>query len=455
MIAIAFKALVAVTAALLGAWMLRSKDLEAVSEANFLRRVVALQLVPTLALFVALYVVGHEQVTSDVPSYYLPAARAVLAGQVPFRDFSSSYAPLFGYVGAGLVSLWNSGKVFALFDCLLNALSLVLWHSCASALVARREARQSSVLFAASGHMMIQALLGTNQIWIAAALAGSAALAARDRESAAGAVQAVSLATTKFLVLLLWPALWICAPRRMRWLGSALLVSAAVYGVFAGAGADLLEPLRREGELISSGNLPYVLELAFGMGSRRGNLVFDAAALAALGAATAWLYVCSRRLARIERPRLLFASLAVLGLVFMLVSKKSFTGYAVFFMYPLNLLLVRGLSGERQRLAYLLIFNVLLAVEPSLWFHLGGEDRSLRQWLHETHDTAAVYSFILLDIALLACYGFAVLLAVREVRRTTRAATEVSSVTSTSAQSRPMEPTGPGPQGMNQTLARP
>jgi hypothetical protein len=414
MTVILFKVLIVVTAGLLGASLLGSRMLETLPDRSFLRRVLALQLVPALGLFVALYVVGHEQVTSDVPSFYIPAARATLAGQVPFRDFTLSYAPLFPYVGAALIAVWNSGKVFALFDILVNALTLLLWHSTASAFFSPRTVRESSILYATSGHLIVQALLGTNQSWIAAALAGSALLIVRGHSASSGFVQAVSVCITKFLALLFWPVVWIFAPRRTRWLSGAVLCSVAVYGGFLALGADILDPLRREGELVSSGNLPYLLDALVGTGGYR---VFDGLALAALMATTAWLYWRTRGFPTVDRPRLLFAGVALTGLVFMLVSKKSFTGYAIFFMYPLVLVLVVGLASLRARVAFLLAFNVLLAAEPSLWFHLRGYDRPLSVWLHGP-DGLAARGFVLIDLTLIACYVYLAYLSVRCVQRT-------------------------------------
>ena len=85
-------------------------------------------------LFAALYLVGHQEVPSDIPAYYMPAAHAVLAGKLPFRDFTSSYAPLFPYLGGALVWIWDSGKMFALFSILVNAAALlVVAFGCRSA----------------------------------------------------------------------------------------------------------------------------------------------------------------------------------------------------------------------------------------------------------------------------------------------------------------------------------
>jgi hypothetical protein len=414
---IIFKVAVAAAMAALGAWIAGQKALETWSDRSFLWRAIGLHLAVTLGLFVAFYVVGRQRVTSDVPGYYLPAAHAVLAGQLPFRDFGLSYAPLFPYVGAALVRLWDSGKVFVLFDILLSALALAFWHSTATATLERKVARQSTVLYATSGHLIIQVLLGTNQAWIATALSASAMLIARGRSAHSGLVQAMAVGTTKILVLLFWPVLWIFAPRRLLWCAAAVLPGAAAYGLFALAGGNPLEALRREGGLISSGNLPYLLDPLFAASGGVRSYLIDLFALGAIATTIAWIYLRARLFPPQTRRQLLLASLALTGLVFMLVSKKSFTGYAVFFLYPAIAVLGARVASLRARCGFLLLFNTLLVAEPGFWFYLGVYNPPLSVLLHAGR-TAEVYSFILLDLTLIACYGYLAYLSARCIQRT-------------------------------------
>ena len=104
MAAILFKVAIAIACAVLGAAALRTR-LVGLPERRFLLGALALQVIPALSAFILLYVLGHQEPTSDVPGFYMPAARAILAGQLPYRDFALSYAPLFAYVGAALVSV--------------------------------------------------------------------------------------------------------------------------------------------------------------------------------------------------------------------------------------------------------------------------------------------------------------------------------------------------------------
>jgi hypothetical protein len=412
MMVILFKVALVAACGLLGAWALRSRIAD-LPERAFIRAALALQLVPTLGLFCVLYVVGHQAPTSDVPTFYVPAANAVLAGKLPFRDFTSSYAPGFAYVGAVLAFIWDSGKAFALFDTLLNAVALTCWHSVAALHYERKTARHCTILYATSGHALVQALLGTNQSWVAAGLAGSALLISREREAAAGFAQAIAACTTKVLAHLFWPLLWICSRRRTVWLLAAVVPAAALYGAFiaAGAGPGLLYPLRHEGALISPGNVPYVLDLFLNTSGALERVIDDGLSLVALAATTVWLYMKSRQLQPGERQSLLLAGLALTGLVFMLFSKKSFTGYVIFAWYPIVLMLVMGTRDWLTRVAFLFVFNALLVAEPSLWFYFKATDMSLKSWL-ATSSTAAG-GFLAVDVALLACYAYLAWLSVR------------------------------------------
>jgi hypothetical protein len=399
---IVFKLSLVLMTALCGSWLSRSSHLMTCSERRFVSFSVFIGLVLVLTTFVGLHFVGHWQVTSDVPGYYVPAGEAVLAGRIPYRDFGLSYAPLFPYIAAGLLRVWNSGEVFVLFDVPLSALSPVLWYWAATVHYERTVARQATIQYVTSGHVLIQTLLGTNQIWIAMALGASALLMVRSNVVGSGLVQALAACTTKILTLLFWPVLWICAPARPRWLVAALPVSALLYGGFGLAGADVLDPIHRESARISSGNVPYLLGAVLGGAGHTSSALIDALSAAVLGATLIWFYLQVRPLPAQQRTRLLLPGLTLIGLVFMVASKKSFTAYAVFFMFPAILAVTLAVPRLRRRAVVLFVLNALLALEPTLYFHYikaGGAD------VHAP-GTAGFTAFLLVDFVLLGGYVY-------------------------------------------------
>jgi len=272
--------------------------------------------------------------------------------------------------------------------------------------------------------VLVQALLGTNQTWIGMALAASVLLIARDRGTASGLVQAAAACTTKVLAHLFLPVLWIFARRRTGVVLGAVLPTIATYGVFIalGAGPGLLYPLRYESEQISSGNIPYLLDLVLGGSGAAERFIVDGLTLLALGGTLGWLFLRTRTVSASKRPMLLPAGLALTGLILMLFSKKSFTGYVVFVMYPILLMLIAGLARPRARVGFLIGFNMLLVAEPSLWFHLNGWSGGLRSWLAAGGGTSAA-GFVCVDLVLLACYVYLAWLSARWVQSTADGAT--------------------------------
>src|SRR5579872_2916874 len=61
-----------------------------------------------LLVFLTAFVVLHEAPRTDLPAYYVPEAHAAMRGLLPYRDFSSSYAPLNPYLDAVLLKMHDS-----------------------------------------------------------------------------------------------------------------------------------------------------------------------------------------------------------------------------------------------------------------------------------------------------------------------------------------------------------
>jgi hypothetical protein len=397
---IVFKLSLVVIMAVLGERLCRSARLLTCSDARFGTLLLLVGLVPATAAFIAIYVIGHVEVPSDVPGYYVPAAQAVLSGKIPYRDFGLSYAPLFPYVGAAMLRVWNDGRVFIILDIILSALSPLLWYTAASEHCERATTRQAAVLYATSGHILLLTLLGTSQVWIATALGASTLLLVRSRSAWSGAVQALITCTTKVLALLFWPVLWICAPGRVRWTAASVPACLLLYGGFQLAGADILDPLRREGALYSSGNIPYLLGALLGEPERMRSPLVDALTASALLATLIWFYLQGRTLPAGRRTRLLVPGIALVGFVFMVASKKSFTGYAAFIMFPAILAITLAQTRGRARVATLLLLNALLALEPTLdyrYIEFGGPST-------QAPGSPGFAAFLLMELLLVGFY---------------------------------------------------
>ena len=123
---------------------------------------------------------------------------------------------------------------------------------------------------------------------------------------------------------------------------------------------------------------------------------------------------------------MLMGALALTGAILMLFSKKSFTGYVLFALYPMVWVLVAGVANLAARAGFLLVFNILLVAEPSLWFRLHGFDSPLRAWLQTGGLSPA--AFLCVDLALLGCYAYVAWLSIRWVRRATAVSSNPSAL---------------------------
>jgi hypothetical protein len=427
--ALAFKAFVVLFGGALALGLLRSEKVAGLADPAFARLVLILHAGFLSLLFVGVYGLAGHAVTSDVPGYYVPAARAAAAGLLTYRDFPTSYAPLFPYVSAALLQVWPSTLVFPAFAGLCSVLTLRSWTSIACAPRTREPGRRAALLYATNGHVAVQCLLGTNQIWVALSLSISALLVLRGRAFGSGIVQALAFAATKLLAVLFWPLLAASARRPVSWIFGALGPAALIYGAFTLAGADVSYPLKTEGALVSSGNLPYLLEpllRAAGLEMSPFIDVGTALCLAVTSAALVWRLYRARRSDPIEvDARALGCALALVNVILLITSKKSSTGYLMFAFFPALWVLAgaaRSVGESEARVLRLVgqatAFTLLLALEPSLWFLLRGNGSTLSAWMDRTPST--VVPLVLLDIALLAVYFWIAWAAVMGLRQWAR-----------------------------------
>ncbi len=186
-------------------------------------------------------VFGHSGI--DQNAFFLPQARHALAGELPYRDFASAYAPLFAPLLALALRLVGEAGPFMLF---LLA-DLIAWRAISAAEGETSEASWAYVATPLTWYFTVR--YGQDEALAAAFLALAWWALRRGRGGVAGLVLGAGLVFTKPLFAL--PALVLviaAAPRaRIALIAWATALSGAVYGAFVMAGADVLQPLRLEG----------------------------------------------------------------------------------------------------------------------------------------------------------------------------------------------------------------
>lgn len=344
---------------------LRSSRVAGLPFGSFSRLTLAASLILRLSVFVALYLALGYEVPSDVPTAYYPEAKAALAGELVYRDFFSTYAPLFPYVAAAAVAAWDSAKSLVLLAILLETLGLAIWLRVGGLAFPEGVVRRAGVLFAGSPLLVSTvAMAGQNHVWIGAFLATSVLLALRKHEIAAGVALGLGLLATKFLVIVFVPVVLLLSGRKRRFLGGFAGIVSAAYGTLALAGADILAPLtfQRSAGQESSGNLPYLLAP---LGVSPLSSVYVLAALLVLGALCIAAWVRRRAL---SRGLLIATGVVLLFSIVLLLSKKSYTTYWASCFFPLCLWWAEWAGARSRAMAAFVGWEIVATLEPSLFF---------------------------------------------------------------------------------------
>ncbi len=125
---IAGKLLIGVACIILGVLLATHPRLLTLSEGRFRLAVFAFWTLTRAGLFAAAFLILRFEPQSDVVGAYMPQARAAMNGAVIYRDFVSSYAPLFPYaLAAALKYVWASPKMIVLLALVADFASLPFW----------------------------------------------------------------------------------------------------------------------------------------------------------------------------------------------------------------------------------------------------------------------------------------------------------------------------------------
>ncbi len=322
----------------------------------------ALILSSRILLFVLIFLVLHVGPRGDVVGYYYPEASHALHGALVYRDFTSSYAPLFSYIGAAILRLKDSPLALIAFTILVETCSIPIWFAAIRSSCPEPAFRRGALLYLVQPLMLFNvAIDGGNNVWIAFSLALALLCFTSRRDAASGVSYSISLIAVKFLPLIFAPLLFLSARRRLAWTAGFLLPMLAVFGMFAAQHANVFQPFQQEGNAQLGGSLPLLFSYATGI-DIPGRISDGITVLVLLACTLAWWRITRVRTARSWETGL---GLLVLTLSMLMLSKKSWSIYIIMVMFLLCQLVAR--HGRVTRALYC-IFSFLLIVEPSFLF---------------------------------------------------------------------------------------
>jgi len=338
-------------------------------EAAFLRNaVVGITLAKLLGCVIVYALAPMDGLGSDAQRHYLPQALRVLDGEIPHRDFTTSYGPLFPYLIAPGLLVWRSVGSIVFTMLLVEAATIAIY-----ALRSRRSGF--------SGHWRVAFLyvsspiswywvgaVGTNSVVIACFAMLGLALADVRRDVASGVAAALGLLLSKITMILAWPAVLLFQRRGILSRGIPVAVVLAAAAALARVDVDVTARAVDYEFRATSGNLWFLLSML-------GRFELNSAAVKQLSMASllvAAAPVCLFFLVgRVRDGRGGFDSsaalLSVVNLIFMVLSYKTYPWYwAGFLVFTLHTLLADGTLRLRP-LIPLMFLGAVTQLEPRLW----------------------------------------------------------------------------------------
>jgi hypothetical protein len=385
---------------------IRRRLLRSLSWSSFTQVTLALLLATRMVVYIVVFLFLDLPAQSDVAGAYYPQAKAALSGLLPYRDFPSSYGPMFSYLAALPLLVWDSPKSIILLTIVFEILSFLLWMRILGMAADAEVARHAAWLYLFSAFPLWNvAILGQNQVWVSALLALSILLAVAYRPISSGLTFALSIIFVKFLSGIFLPGVVSFTKKPVQWISAFGLSLVAAYGICYAFGLDILLPIKGEGLDATSGNIWYLLSV-LGLEISRPWLHLGCNILAGLAVLLAYWIIIARRKCVFLSDVIL--TMCLVFLVFLSVSKKAYTNYVEMIFLPLCFALsatIRCRGSEFLRLLLFGFLNIVWLCEPSLWFRwMHNQNLSVLTDLMATGTRAYGYIFLAVDLLLLAGY---------------------------------------------------
>jgi hypothetical protein len=393
-------------------YLVPTPRLRALRRQTFDRAVTLAFAASRLGLYCLLFVVLRLTPRGDIDIYFDEADHA-FHGQLPYRDFLSSYAPLHSFLHAFVLHIWYSHLPIMLLSVCAEILLIPIWLRFARGFFSEFEVRSAALLYLTSAiSLQFVAVDGQDNVIVALLITLSMILMQRYRAFLAGALMGASVVAFKVLPLIYFPAFFLALKRRWRWAIGAIAVIAVGYLPFALIHLPLLQPLELEGSVRSPGCIPFIFETLTGL--TLPSAVWDSLLILCLAAVYGVIAHSCRNASPEARLRVLTLGLAAITLTVVLVSKKSWPPYLMLALFPICLLI-----PTQRRFATLsfAILGVVTALEHSSWSLLLMAPPAVYHIGVRLHLAAFVASFAL-QLMLVTAYAWLLYAAIRKMLQT-------------------------------------
>lgn len=354
----------------------------------FLLMVFVLRILP----FVVVYVIFNESPRSDVPMFY-EAAVSAKQGMFVYRDFESAYSPLFSYLTAIPLVVWNSPKAIALLMLVVEI--IVLWFT----FLFQHEtvSLYKTLLYLLLPAPFILVILGGQEdIWMwGFGLWSMWAWQKKQDELWLGIIFGLALLVTKALFILILPAIFFFVHRKVRFVTGLLVIGIpSLAFMYYHSELLFLSPIQQANDPRTPNIWTILHPLTNGLIPLGPKYLNWIGLLSILGI-TIFATFKLRKNTTYERFLPLIWTLTYS--VMMIVQQSSLSNYAFIFLMPM---LFSSIDvTDRTTRNILLLFNLAVVVQPPIWWGLN------MPIFHHLSDLLVPIHLLeyVLEIAVMAC----------------------------------------------------
>lgn len=343
---------------------------------------------------------------SDMSQYTFPRMMRFLEGDLPCRDFPDPYSILYYPLLSIPARIWRSPGSLVLTVLLLESLMIFLY-------LRRSRDRESdggwrtAFLYCFSPFSFYWvALSGHNGVMIAFWMMVALILAEKGRAWMSGIAGAAAFLTTKILGVLAWPAVVFFENRRWIIRAIPLVLSLVLTLSMLVFGFDVITPYKSQATNLTSGNIWFFTAVLFpAIRATRIWRILPVLAFAA-GFIPLFILFLRRRWTRSDDRFTAASSLyAVICLLFLIVSKKTYNYYIIISLFFIVHSLTRGSHNLRRRVLTYSFICAVSYIEQYLWYNLN--------YNFNIFETLTGSSLYLLNLVMVGIYIYWITLFIR------------------------------------------
>ncbi len=321
---------------------------------------IGLRLLP----FCIVYIILDFAVKSDVIFFY-DTAKQALNGLMVYRDFWQPYSPLFPYLNAVTLAIVDSPKSIIFLMMIYELIALYI----TKAIYSNKYSGFYIILYLTLPAPFIFLIFGGQEdifLWLFVALA-IWYFRKSDNALHTGLILGLGIICTKILLIIPIALLLIFSKYRGKILVGLLIIGIPSMAIMLYlVGEKILAPLQL-GDLPFAPNLVSVLSPFIG-GVQPQSKILNWGGLLIIIAGAAYFL---KNLKPYSEAKILLFAFILTNMITIIVHKNSLPNYLYTILLPV--IYFFGETFKTRQWVLMILLNIIGAVQPSLWYYLGGK----------------------------------------------------------------------------------